>query len=398
MRKCNDWLNTFVNYAAVTEAPRRMHFWSGVSAIAGALRRKVWIDMVRFKWYPSFYIIFVAPPGVVSKTTTADISMSLLREVPGINFGPDIVTWPALVVAFANATEAFQMDGDFYPMSAITLVAGELGNLIDPQDRDMINLYITLWDGVKKLDKSTKTSGCDAVEAPWINILGCTTPHWIADNMPAATVGGGFTSRCIFVYADKKREFVPYVDEVIVATDDVTRRNLINDLEHISTSLTGAFTITEEARVWGRAWYEEFWGTIVGTMDSDLMEGYAARKQTHLHKVAMIFSVSRSDDKIITKEDLQLSNTMLTELEPDMVRVFSRIGRSEESIHVERFISYIKKKKEVSYANAYQHIHSYFTDFRGFEGIVMGCVRAGFISMSQKGLEFWLMYIGKEET
>ena len=92
-----DWLAAYVQYASFSEAPTRMHFWSGVSAIAGALRRRVWIDQAYFKWTPCFYIVLVAPPGIVSKSSTAAIAMSLLREVPGINFGPDVVTWGAIV-------------------------------------------------------------------------------------------------------------------------------------------------------------------------------------------------------------------------------------------------------------------------------------------------------------
>lgn len=395
-RHLDNWLTTYVDYASVTEAPRSMHFWTGVSVLAGALRRKVWIDMVRFQWFPSFYVIFVAPPGVVSKTTTADVGMSLLRDVPGINFGPDIITWPSLVQAFASSGESFQMGEDWLPMSAMTLVAGELGNLINPQDREMLNLYITLWDGVKRLDKSTKTSGSDTIEAPWINILGCTTPHWIADNMPAAAVGGGFTSRCIFVYADTKVAYVPYVDEVVHKNNDIIREALVHDLEHIATNMTGAFVITEDARVWGREWYEKFWRIEVPGMNNQLMEGYAARKQTHLHKTAMMMSAARSDDRIITREDLMLADMMLTGLEPDMVKVFSRIGRTEESLQTERFLEFVKKNGYVSYAKAYQHIHFAFPDFHNFESIVTGCIRAGYISNEQNGTEFFLRYVKKD--
>jgi len=82
-----------------------MHFWTGVSTLAGALRRKVWVDMGYFKWFPNFYIILVAPPGIVSKSTTAGIGMSLLRQVPDIQFGPDVITWQALVQSFAESTK-----------------------------------------------------------------------------------------------------------------------------------------------------------------------------------------------------------------------------------------------------------------------------------------------------
>jgi hypothetical protein len=185
-RLLKDWLPAYLEFTAGTEAPRLMHFWTGVSCIAAVLRRKVWLDMTRFKWYPNFYIIFVAPPGIISKTTTMDMGMDLVKLVPGIKFGPDVVTWQALVTAFAAAQEDFQFGEDWVPMSPITLASGELGNLINPQDRDMVNLFITLWDGRSTFEKITKGSGTDIVSAPWINMIGCTTPHWIADNMPAA--------------------------------------------------------------------------------------------------------------------------------------------------------------------------------------------------------------------
>jgi hypothetical protein len=63
-RKLKDWLSAYVDYASYSEAPKRMHFWCGVAAIAGALRRRTWIDMSYFRWYPNFYIIIVAPPGI----------------------------------------------------------------------------------------------------------------------------------------------------------------------------------------------------------------------------------------------------------------------------------------------------------------------------------------------
>lgn len=132
-RYYTDWIEGYLDYAAYSEAPKHMHFWTAVSAIAGALRRKVWIDMAYFRWYPNFYIILVAPPGIVSKSTTAGIGMDLLRAVPGVHFGPDVVTWPALVQAFAECTENFEHQGMYHPMSAMTLESSEFGNLSSPK-------------------------------------------------------------------------------------------------------------------------------------------------------------------------------------------------------------------------------------------------------------------------
>lgn len=366
-----------------------MHFWAAVSAIAGALRKRVWLDMKRFVWSPSFYIVFVAPPGIVSKSTTADISMDLLRDVPGIKFGPDAVTWQALVTAFAGASESFEYNGEWRPMSPITLVATELGNLVNLQDREMVTLLITMWDGRKQYEKQTKMSGNDMIEAPWINMIACTTPHWVAENMPPSMIGGGLSSRCVFVYADQKEKYVPYVDEVVSDKDDVLRQALVQDLEHIAL-LTGPFTITPDARDWGREWYVNFWKSAADRMDDKMLEGYAARKQTHLHKLAMVLSASRGDTLRIEPDDLQVANIMLEEIELDMHRVFSRIGRSEDSMQVDRLLAYVVKRGRVGYEEAYRVVHSAFPDFRAFEAVVLGLVRSGQLDLENTTDGIWL--------
>lgn len=380
-RQLDNWIKHYLEYSTVLESPRRMHFWTSISALAGAVRRKVWLDMRRFKWYPSFYVVFVAPPGIVSKSTTADVGMALLKEVPGIKFGPNSITWQALVTAFAAAGESFNYpegSGDWLPMSPLTFSAAELGSLVNLQDRDMVNLLIEMWDGKQSYEKLTKTSGNDNIEAPWINIIGCTTPHWIADNMPAATIGGGLSSRCVFIYADTKEKYVALPDEVI---DDVMDRKLrtalVHDLEHIAVNLKGPFSIDESARAWTRTWYREFWEAARSRMDDQMLEGYAARKQTHMFKLAMMLSVSESDNMTITQPIIELAHAMLSDIEADMPRVFSRIGRSEQSLQAERFISFVKRAGTVEYERAYAMIHAHFPDFRDFEGIVTGAVRSG---------------------
>lgn len=403
-RKLDNWIKHYLEYATVLESPRRMHFWSGISALAGAVRRKVWLDMRRFKWYPSFYVVFVAPPGIVSKSTTADVAMSLLKEVPGIKFGPNSITWQALVSAFAQAGESFNYpegSGDWLPMSPLTFSAAELGSLINLQDRDMVNLLIEMWDGKQSYEKLTKTSGNDVIEAPWINIIGCTTPHWIADNMPAATIGGGLSSRCVFIYADTKEKFVALPDEVIDdELDKRLRASLIHDLEHIAVNLKGPFKIDEPARAWTRDWYREFWEAARSRMDDQMLEGYAARKQTHMFKLAMMLSVSEADDMTITRPIIELAHTMLSDLEADMPRVFSRIGRSEQSLQAERFIAYVKRVQRVEYEKAYGMIHAHFPDFRDFEGISTGAVRSGQVILEPGPDEsgkmiMWFRYCGK---
>lgn len=389
MRNYPDWLQAYIQFASHTEAPLRMHFWAGVSAIAGALRRKVWLDMRTFKWHVNHYIVLVAPPGIVSKSTTTAIAMDLLRAVPGVNFGPDVVTWPALVTAFANSSDSFEINGEYFTQCALTLESSEFGNLVNPQDREMIDLLVTLWDSRQgAFKKVTKGSGTDLVENPWINMIACTTPAWIAGNFPEYVIGGGFTSRCLFVYADTKDKRVPWPDEVSPPDFGDRRARLIQDLDHIANTLVGSYRLDDQARQWGRIWYNRHYDEPPVLLSDDRFGGYLARKQTHICKLGMILAAAQRDELVITMDDLILADKMISDLEKDMPKVFARIGRSEDSVQAERFIQYINKMGSIDYASAYRHVHTHFPSIRDFEGILNGAVRAGLIKLTstQNGL------------
>jgi hypothetical protein len=385
-RNFSDWLEGFCDYAQFGEAPRNMYFWVGVSAIAGALRRKVWIDQAYFKWYPNFYIILVAPPGIVSKSTTAGLAMQLLRRVPGINFGPDVVTWQALVGSFQEASEMFPYGDDYLPMCAITIESSEFGNLLNPADKDMVDLLVTLWDGKQgAFEKRTKMSGNDKVENPWINLIACTTPAWIAGNFPEYMIGGGFTSRCIFVYAKEKNKYVAYPGLHVPKDLKTIEDRLVQDLEYISINLTGEYKLTAAAVEWGEAWYKHHYTHRPAGLDDDRFGGYIARKQTHIHKLAMVLAASVRDELVITAEDLAIAGKMITDLEAGMPAVFSKIGRTDVSLQTDRFLNFVRMKRKVPYAEAYRFIHAYFPSMRDFTDVVAGCVNAGYVQLLQEG-------------
>lgn len=391
-RNYGDWLDAFCEYAKFGEAPRKMYFWVGVSALAGALRRKVWIDQAYFKWHPNFYIILVAPPGIVSKSTTASVAMRLLRRVPGIKFGPDVVTWQALVSAFAESTEMFDLNGDYHVMSAITIESSEFGNLLNPSDKEMVDLLVSLWDGKQgSFEKRTKMSGNDKIENPWINLVACTTPAWIAGNFPEYMIGGGFTSRCVFVYAEKKNQYVAYPGLNVPKDLRLTEDRLVQDLEHISLAIAGEYKLENGAVEWGEKWYHHHYTHRPEGLDDERFGGYIARKQTHIHKLGMLLAASRHDELVITKDDLSVANEMVSDLERDMPLVFGKIGRTDVSLQMERFLDYVRGKQKVSYIEAYRFIHAYFPSSKEFEDMLAGCIRSGQIEMKNTEGTLYLM-------
>lgn len=389
-----DWLKAFVQYASFGEAPLKTLFWTGVSTIAGALRRRVWIDQKYFQWTPNFYVILVAPPGIISKSTTANIGMNLLRDVGTIKFGPDVVTWQALVQSLAGATELAleESTGEYHPMSAITIASDEFGTFLNPNDREMVDVLVSLWDGKKgTFNKVTKSNGNDVVENPWVNIIACTTPGWIAGNFPEYMIGGGFTSRCVFVYAEEKRQLVAYPSDSVPPEFEQLKADLVHDLEIISTMI-GEYKLTEEALTWGRRWYTNHWEKRPDHLDNDRFGGYLARKQTHIHKLAMILAASQSSDLLVHPHHLMAADEMITVLEADMPRVFSTIGQTDKTRGMSELVDSVFKFGKIEQGALYRRMFRTM-EHKDYTAALNSGVAAGFLRIEQIGKEIYIIAV-----
>ena len=381
-----NWLQAYLHYTRHSEAPEAFHFWTGVSVIAGALRRRVWIDQRFFQWTPNFYIVFVGPPGVVTKTTTVNVGMRLLKKVPGVYFGPQAITWQALTLDLSEHCEMVET-GEHdalgqpvrQPMSCVTCSIDELGTFLKPQDGDMIDALTSLWDA--RLDvwgKKTKHSGSEVIENPWINIIGCTTPSWITKNFTEEMIGGGLASRTIFIYESQKRHLVPYPASLIdLAAFEDEGDKLVHDLEQMA-SLYGEYILTKEAEAWGADWYKKHWSSRPNHMASDRYSGYIARKQTHIHKLAMIFAAAESNDLRIEEKHLSAADSLITKSERSMNIVFASVGRSDISRHLDAILNFLHVYGEMPVGRMWKNCMAVMSR-QEFKAAMLGGVEAGVV-------------------
>ena len=394
VRRLPDWLKSYNEYTALSESPAIFHFWTGVSTIASVLKRRVWIDQRYFEWTPNFYIIFVAKAGIAAKSTTISVGTSLLREIDNIHFGPDSGTWQAIGKALEASSELVPVSnaglmGEMESMSCITCTPGELGTFLNFDDRKLIDVLTSLWDGQRgTFEHSTASQGKILIQNPWLNIISATTPSWLSRNMPEGAIGEGFASRVVFVFAEKKRQLVAY-PSLMSSNDDHTklREDLIHDLNVISEML-GEMILTPEAVEWGIEWYKNHHTNRPVHLASDRFDGYLARKQTHIHKLAMVLSVSESNKGIIERSHLVSAEKITSGMEHDMIRVFESIGVAPQSRMIGQVVNFLDTYKKQNMAVTSQTLQRHCLQIMSaqeMEEALSSAIKVGYIACKQVG-------------
>lgn len=396
-RKLDNWLQAYLTYTANLEAPADFHFWTGIYAIGSALQGKCWFDMGLFRWRPNFYIVFVAPPGIATKSTTVGVVESFMRGIPEINFGPSSSTWQALFDAFVDFQREDVAKNAHTQLQKVThsscsITVSELGNFLDLQDNHLIDFLVDQWDGRESPNvRKTRGGGEVSFRLPCLNLIGATTPSWLKGNMPEYMIMGGLTSRMIFIHANQKRHLVAYP----FASPDKPPLQLEEDLRHDLqeiAKMSGQFILTPQAQEKGAEWYNAHWTNIPKHLRDERLQGYASRKQAHVHKVAMALSAARSDDMIITLEDFDAALIMMGNIESTMAETFNAVSDNEGVRCMATVLSVLKANKRVNKPELFR-ICCTRMDYRNFENALSGILAAGYARTVVNGANQTIEYI-----
>lgn len=339
-RKCKDWLQTWIEWVApLTEAPETYITWTGLFVLSSALRQRVWFPKKYLgKWEiaPNLYILFVAPSGK-RKTTAADQARELIDEIPGITQGPDI---PSKEFLFSTITKS--------PDFSMSVNAGEWGEFISKSGPDMYSFLTNAYDRKKRLSAGTHIRGVELAEKPVINIIGATTPEWIADNMTQSVIGGGFASRVIWVVEPDVARRQMFYRKIIAKYGEgyfeTLKQNLLTDLTHIANNIAGEFELDSEET---EDWFEEWYQATAGKVDDKKLTSYFERKPAHILKVAMLLHCAHSDNLTMTRTDIEQAKKILAFTEKNMPLALKSVGKNPYTADIDSIAEYIKNKGPV---------------------------------------------------
>lgn len=350
-RRLPNWLEAYEEYTYETESNPLFNKWVGISTIASALRKKVWLELGRLRVYPNLYIVLVAEPGVARKSQAINYAIDLVSEVPSIVLSSDSVTAPSLMEELEEATTYDRLpDDSALRHASLSVFSKEFESFLNGCSNKMIITLTDLFDaGEKPWKHRLKSTGTSTIPSVFLNILGATTPRSLTESLSGLALEGGLSSRIIFVHATEKHKKVA-VPEMTPRVLEL-RRDLIHDLDLISQT-AGNFQYEKDALKYWKEWYESYEeGSSERIQPRKEFDGWYSRKPLLLQKISIILAASGGEGNTLTLKNLNDSIQMIETVESGMgiiLPVYEIKVEVENTKHQDLIFKYIKHYKKIS--------------------------------------------------
>lgn len=327
-RNVPDWIEGYLAYTEDSEPPKLFKEWCAVSVIAAALQRKCRLEWGTTVFYPNLYIVLTAPAGKARKGTAMAPARKFIDRI-GIPLAAEAVTREALIRTLKESESVVSTENGIIVHSSLTVFSPELTVFLGYNNTQLMSDLTDWFDCSEKWVYRTKTAGTDDISGVFINMLGATTPDLIRSTLPLDAIGGGLTSRMIFVFEEKKGKIVPF--PFVSEENRKLETKLYYDIECINM-LQGQFKFTKEfLSCWGD-WYTAQEGkNPFGANYNKAFDGYIERRPTQVLKLSMVMNASRTDEMVLDEPDLARAIDLLERTEKKMPRAFGGIGMSQNA-------------------------------------------------------------------
>lgn len=338
MRILPNWIDGFQSYTEHLPSPDILRKWGGISAVAGALERKVWIRSLNMELFPNIYTVMVAPPGIGKTIITATVE-DLWRSLTTHHVAPKSLTKASLIDSLADAHRtktvitANSLHLDF---NSLLVNAGELGVLIPAYDPDFMNVLTDIYDGRQYEERRRGKDLHITIKKPQLNILAACTPSYLNSMLPEGAWDQGFLSRTFLIYTGDKINRDLFAEETANAE---LYQKLKADLKDVA-DMAGQIGFSPEAKQAIREWHAAGGPPIP---DHPKLTHYLTRRSQHLLKLCMVATAADSSIRMITLEHYQTALGWLLEMEAFMPDIFKALGAKGDSQSIDEVYHFIYK-------------------------------------------------------
>lgn len=338
-RRLPDFVEGFERFAQTFNTTPLFSKWAALWMLGTAVTRAVGMKSRGNNLHPNLYCMLVGGPGT-GKSQAVQATRRVFLPATGMSIIPPSITRAGLEDYMNSNMQQRQMpDGSALLSNECIGISEEMQGILPDQDLGHLTLYNILYDLPPSHRAQTRTHGKIELESPYCSILTGAQPAFLATSMPEQAWGMGFTSRTVMVF-DRPRERRSMFEHAVV--DTTLQAALIHDLKQVF-NLRGWMTWEPEAV----ALYDEWWVKNGGQpipQAKRLMMGYNSRRELHFAKLAMIMSLSRGNDLIVTFEDVAKAIEILLLTEDRMKLIFNEMAVTGSIVAIEDVIDMIRSK------------------------------------------------------
>ena len=366
-----DFLDAYLEYTLKQESPEMFHKWVCISILCAALDRHVYMDRGFSKLFPNLYITLCAQSARLRKTACCDIGVNLLQKALGetVNHISQKLSPEALILELHNQwKKTEEATGFIYSPEFAVFIGARKG------DDTLISVMTDLYDPKAHFKNTTIGRGEVKCENTCVNMLSATTPDWLKTSLPAYAIGGGFTSRIVFVF-QSSTDRVNALPRRLTSKEEIVREGLLHDLRMIHR-MKGEYKLTDEAADYYEDWYIKLYNPDAG---ADSIKGYLGRKHVMVLKVAMVLSACRRTELIITESEIEEALKILTENERELPGVMNMVQSSEGGATNMRIYQIIRKRGEITHTDLLRSC-CHFVDAKQMSDVIDTLVQAKLIA------------------
>ncbi len=378
------FIECFETYCQNFPTPDLFKKWAGISAVAGALERRVWGITRNIQLIPNFIILLVSPPGIGKTVVISEVHDLWLKVKPELNISPTSITRAGFIDQL-NAVHLSRLikdsngipTGNAFFYHSLNVAAPEFGVLIPKHDLEFLNTINDLYDCRSNyVERKRSIKDVINIPRPHTNILAGTQPSYLGDLLPDTAYGMGFTSRCIMVYQGIGPRVEIFGDSQ--GTNDNLRKDLIFKLSQIA-QLYGQVSWDSEAALAIQSWVD---GGMLPSPEHFRLTNYNTRRDLHLLKLCIISSASHLRMKVILEDFLWARDTLI-EAESFMPDVFKDMMAGPDTqikADLSTFVRgiYAKDRKPVSFSRIIHFLSSRIPSNRVVD-ILQTTVTAGYL-------------------
>ena len=401
MRKLQDWIQSYMDWSDDTEPAKAFHLWTALTVISGALQKKVSLSLGRLNIYPNIYTVFVAEPGIARKSQAINMGLGIMRQIPSIHTSADSATPQALLDDIQAAAsiapgsqETATPDGRTGTHASMIIIAKEFETFLGQkkENNKMLVMLTDLFDAQEIPFKyRTKHSGSNDIPSVYLSMLAATTPESLASSLPPTAIGGGLTSRMMFVWADKRAKKCSRPEKTARVT--ALEADLVSDL-HLIAIMDGTYEFTEECGKQWDDWYNAYEELDPRRVCKDpSFNGWYSRKPMYILKIATIIAASRSSQMVMRWEYIEKAMEYIATIESTMNLVFRAVGRSSITTDVDELMKIVAQRKFVKEKDlmsmTWRNLDARTFDNAINTAIRTGAVKRAFTSPTGETGEIW---------